>query len=224
MSKIDRLGRHPEPNTIRNEPVRRDEVLVGRYAQPRFDWARDWTIMTMPERTYRLEDNCYVGIEGLWEQLLEELKAEREAEIPRLKARRDERANKGRLHPSWKWETPAEPLAKMYDYRVREYACDECGTIYLSHEYARWKDWRFCSDRCKRAHHAAHNRAYFQDHPRDSSMVNRARTERRRGVREDRECETCGAYLNGERSSKKFCSDKCRVAAHRERRREAAGG
>jgi hypothetical protein len=170
----------------------------------------------VPERTYQLVDGHYVGVEGLWGPLLTELRAEREGAIPKLKARHDQTEKwAAGWRPPIKWKPPAEPNARMASHCVREYVCRECGTIYLSREYVRSGDLRVCSDRCKRAHHAAHNRAYFRDNPRDSSMVNQARAKRREKAREGKKCETCGASMDAERSSKKFCSGKCRVAAHR---------
>ena len=76
----------------------------------------------------------------------------------------------------------------------REKRCDCCGKFFL----ARGREWSsplYCSARC----------------------VGEARNERRRAARlEPRisKCLVCGASFQHQRSSRRYCSVRCRVAAH----------
>jgi endogenous inhibitor of DNA gyrase (YacG/DUF329 family) len=47
---------------------------------------------------------------------------------------------------------------------------------------------------------------------------NRKRAEQRRAVREGRFCDHCGTSLTALRASRRFCSDRCRIAAFRGQR------
>jgi hypothetical protein len=51
------------------------------------------------------------------------------------------------------------------------------------------------------------------------AAVRRLRAKRRPPLAQ--QCRQCGAPMSAKRSTKAFCSEKCRVAAHRERRRAA---
>jgi len=62
----------------------------------------------------------------------------------------------------------------------------------------------FCSDKCIIAH-------------KNESHIARVSSERRR-AREGRACEHCGSPIAAERSSKRYCSNRCRIAALRARR------
>ena len=62
----------------------------------------------------------------------------------------------------------------------------------------------FCSDKCIIAH-------------KNESHIARVSSERRRAC-EGRACEHCGLPIAAERSSKCYCSNRCRIAALRARR------
>jgi endogenous inhibitor of DNA gyrase (YacG/DUF329 family) len=90
--------------------------------------------------------------------------------------------------------TPMPPRFEL----VEGEPCRQCGRKF-------WRNYRssgfYCSDRCaaiaRRAKYAAAQGA--------------ARAAARRG----RRCEGCGEPIEAARSTKRFCSTRCRVAAHR---------
>jgi hypothetical protein len=51
--------------------------------------------------------------------------------------------------------------------------------------------------------------------PRDPLTVNTARARSRAQARANRQCEHCGKPIEAARSTKRFCSDLCRVRAYR---------
>jgi hypothetical protein len=59
----------------------------------------------------------------------------------------------------------------------------------------------YCSDRCATIVHQA--------------AVSKSRSEQRALERAGRTCKTCGKPITAQRSTMRFCSVKCRVAAHR---------
>jgi endogenous inhibitor of DNA gyrase (YacG/DUF329 family) len=76
--------------------------------------------------------------------------------------------------------------------------CEQCGREFLRvHNGSE----RFCSDRCVNA--------------RRSIAAAKAVAAARADARDGRECETCGNELDAKRSTRRFCSTRCRVAAHR---------
>src|SRR6516225_2647728 len=77
--------------------------------------------------------------------------------------------------------------------------CLRCGSLFYR---VPGGQSRFCSDQCA---NAVRNEAF-----------SKARSERRAQARADRECATCGEPLAAQRSTMRFCSVRCRVAAHRE--------
>jgi hypothetical protein len=84
--------------------------------------------------------------------------------------------------------------------------CDDCGAYYLdgrSNRHRAWKTKRRCAKCFARQRYA---------------YVQRSRSWRRKL---SPACAQCGAHLTG-RSDRKFCSGKCRIAAHRLKRRPPA--
>jgi hypothetical protein len=208
---ITRDGQEPEPSdAIRDEPVRREEVMIYAGRQ----------ILTMPEMTFedRTPDGApwyrrhFEGIERLWRPLLDELSAEAEAQ-------------------RMEWIKLGVPVAKslpdiiaIITGEILEYSCQQCGQIFIAKRIP-INHPRLCSDACAKAHALSLKRAWYQNHPHKDELIERAnavRARRSAEQRKDKTCETCGAPILAERSSKKFCSDKCRVAAHRARRLETA--
>jgi hypothetical protein len=73
-----------------------------------------------------------------------------------------------------------------------------------------------CSNRSANAHRKRVYQAWRLDNPRDPETVNPTRAKRRAEARADRKCEHCGKPIDAERSTKRFCSDSCRVRHSRE--------
>ena len=95
-------------------------------------------------------------------------------------------------------------------HRVRLHQCVECGAWYLS-------DWRrnTCSDEC----HAQHIRNHSLRNTAKWSRLRRQWRERYHST-----CDKCGAKMERQRSRPDkpvYCSNKCRQAAYRQRKREA---
>ena len=67
---------------------------------------------------------------------------------------------------------------------------------------------RYCSDHCQREADAP------QRAKKIAKMVRR-KSEALAAARAGRKCETCGEKIEAQRSTMRFCSVKCRVAAHR---------
>ena len=89
------------------------------------------------------------------------------------------------------------PMPPRYELREAE-PCRQCGRKY-------WRNYRsggvYCSDRCA----ALARRAKY------ATTQGAARAAARAG----RKCEGCGEPLRAARSTKRFCSVRCRVAAFR---------
>jgi predicted nucleic acid-binding Zn ribbon protein len=81
--------------------------------------------------------------------------------------------------------------------------CDACRRLVVD-PYPRERRHTFCSRRCERDHRAALAR------------------ERRRDARGRLVCPVCGKEFEPRRADARTCSNRCRQAAHRERRRELA--
>ena len=235
MNQPSRWGRKPSPSgTIRNEPVRREEVLI----------TPDWQIMTMPENTYRYTETFEEigstghgwwitradGVEELWRPLLDELCAEREEQILKRKAHWDEfvKLVSSRGHPltSPDYKPPVEPKTQFKSYGssgIIEYQCHNCGSIFvscdLSYSLAHQGE-PLCSNACVRAHKSSVKKRWYHNHPDKAELIEKANAARARRSAERRQgkvCECCGGPIDAERSTKRYCSDKCRVAAHRRR-------
>ncbi len=204
---------------LRAEPVRRDEVLIK-------PWS--WELATMPTGTFRVELRHHastitghawtwhwlVGDPDLWRPLLDRLAVEMAAE----------RA----LHEQWRRASPAlwgaapkeKPLPKPEFLHsatadaLREYDCEHCGARHLRHAL---KGPRVCvcSNRCERERHKARQRQRRKDTPPNYRAVNAKRTARRAAARTGLVCEHCGQSFEASRSTRRFCSDICRVWWHR---------
>jgi endogenous inhibitor of DNA gyrase (YacG/DUF329 family) len=92
-----------------------------------------------------------------------------------------------------------------YSYHAR--TCPHCGRkffgIYRSTD-------RYCSDRCVET---VHSQARAMRSQRQSQATSQARAAARAALT----CETCGEPIEAQRATMRFCSTKCRVAAHRQR-------
>jgi endogenous inhibitor of DNA gyrase (YacG/DUF329 family) len=85
--------------------------------------------------------------------------------------------------------------------RARE--CEHCGKKFFRVLSARHRYHSYCSDRCIRLARSAAQ----------SERISDARAD----ARADFKCSHCGEPLDARRSTMRFCSTKCRVAAHRRR-------
>jgi ferredoxin len=226
---VSNYYRDPEDRPLRTEPVRRDELLINPlYACP---------IRTMPlgtwRRVERLEaidtppENATVALPyavadpALWRPVLDELAAAADEMRQSIEAIVHERpALAAVVHMP-----EPEPLPEFFlGEKVLEYRCEECGAWTLGIIWRR--RLRLCSDRCAEAY----RRRVYHDwrllNPRDPETVNPTRAKRRAAARAGRTCEHCGKPIDAARATKRFCSDICRVRAHRtdpqERQRKQA--
>jgi hypothetical protein len=146
-------GVEPDPTrALRSEPVRRDEVRIYRwfkgdgYPEPR---------ITMPLGTYRSERRSgeyFVGDWGLWQPLMDELKAEyavRDAHWARLGL------GSGRPSPL--------PTLEISDESALEYVCEHCGIRFLDHRLP--DNIRLCSNKCERERFLNQQRKWRKRHP-----------------------------------------------------------
>jgi endogenous inhibitor of DNA gyrase (YacG/DUF329 family) len=81
-----------------------------------------------------------------------------------------------------------------------ERECRHCGRGFYR---IRTANTYYCSDKCAYAAHLA--------------AVVKSRSKGRAAARADRKCEVCGKPLTAQRWTMRFCSVRCRVAAHRVR-------
>jgi hypothetical protein len=88
-------------------------------------------------------------------------------------------------------------------------SCQRCGGEF----YCVGGRGRYCSDVCAEASWRASRAA------RNTAMA-KSRSEARAATRADRHCARCNEPILSQRSTRKFCSVSCRVAAHRERKAE----
>lgn len=187
---------------LRDQPVSRDEVHIDRIHN---------RLLAMPLATFQLvlppsgdpEDADLVGDPALWQPLLDELTAEQ----ARLAAGYD--APDRALLP-----TPRLPEARVWVRSAFEWDCAYCGKRFLATFRPKVKLY-FCSNRCERLWRNAVYRDWRHNNPPDYARVNKARTEKRAAARAERVCGHCGKPLDAARSTKRFCSDICRVRASR---------
>ena len=97
-----------------------------------------------------------------------------------------------------------------------EYVCEQCDRRFLSYRLA-GNRVRLCSNRCELDRRNTRQRRWREGKPADyNTVINAARTARRAEARSGRVCAHCGAPIEAARSTKRFCSDVCRVRHHRE--------
>jgi hypothetical protein len=201
------LGDEPDPaRPLRREPVRRDEVRIYlRLGEPR---------ITMPVGTYRLEERgkyhtgYFVGDPALWQSLIEELATQHSP--------RDEDWQRMALPVSGPARLPKPEISWGL-----EYICEQCGARFLAHKLA-GNMVRLCSDKCARERGVSQERQWRETAP--PGPYRRNRSQQRAAVRADRTCEQCGVAIKAARSTRRFCSRRCRIRAYHQRRSEAADG
>lgn len=215
---------------LRRKPVRRDEVLIIR--DP-----RGWFLKTMPLGTYRVVSYTnglteFVGVPALWQPLLNELTAEAEAEEERrtrtyqslINGTPEERRFAPRFAP-YRPELPETMFSTLrWKNEVHECNCDHCGIRFLWRRWAHDRHYggiRCCSNQCKAERAKANKRHWRKLNPVSVSKNNRSRTLKRAEARAGRTCEQCGKTIEAARSTRRFCSDLCRIRAHHQQRRLA---
>jgi hypothetical protein len=205
----------------RNSPVDREEVSI-----------HCGEIRTVPVNACKLDADGYpVAVDYLFEDLFAELRREyEEEESRRREGRREEEA---RLYEkAYEYEkvenggnriirVKSQEAADLFQLEMKvksfnlppseEPSCDVLVTgvgkcracdkhFFYTFGHSRM---RFCSDPCI----AAGERAVVTDY------VQRRSDSRERGRRN--KCEQCGGPLESSRSSRRYCSGRCRTAAHR---------
>ena len=96
-------------------------------------------------------------------------------------------------------DTPPKPIKAPHpDLSSGKLRCRYCGVKFYRTDRSAYT---YCSDKCAGAAHSA-------------AMV-KARSQARAAARAGRKCETCGKPIKAQRSTMRFCSVRCRVAAHR---------
>jgi hypothetical protein len=210
---------------LRAAPVRREEVMLDR-------WGGKWNLATMPSGTFRLEERSHasntrpgtswtdlwlVGVPALWQPLFDELAAEMTGVRQEYETMRHENPELAAL---WGGPPRDQSLPKpefRYDSML-EYVCDHCGCRYLGLERPgnnrpRQVRVRVCSNRCARDRRNAQQRQWrkYVGYQSDNS----ARAFSRAAARADLVCEHCGVSIEAARSTRRFCSDICRVKWHR---------
>jgi hypothetical protein len=100
--------------------------------------------------------------------------------------------------------SPRKPQMPPYVWpEPRLCSCQHCGREF----YRLSGSGRYCSDVCTKASRAVRNEA-----------MAKSRSEARAAARADRHCARCNEPIIAQRSTSIFCSVRCRVAAHRERK------
>jgi endogenous inhibitor of DNA gyrase (YacG/DUF329 family) len=89
-------------------------------------------------------------------------------------------------------------VKEPWPYSRGKAKCQHCGCQFY---WVPNRRSRYCSDQCANA-------------VRSAAFV-KARSEARAAARANRKCETCGKPIKAQRSTMRFCSIRCRVAAHR---------
>jgi hypothetical protein len=186
---------------MRKRPISRDEIRRGRRGN----------IITLPLDSVREDDFGQLQpVAKLWTPLLRVLNREQEK---RWQDQADQRhallatdAEQRRVVQAFtgiRLEKP--PPIAMPELRpwARATMCRRCGCGFYR---SRWENASYCSDRCADAARAVGVAAAVT-----------ARSQARAAARADRQCEVCGEPLSAKRATGRFCSVRCRVAAHRRR-------
>jgi hypothetical protein len=183
---------------LRGEPVRRDEVSIS-----------GRRLETMPIATWRFE--------------------ERQGQPRGLSYTARLLVGDAELWHALLDEIGIRVTPEFSVWEAREYVCEYCGVRYLGLKRGGDHRVRVCSNECARRRRNAKQRLWRQQRgPSDYQLINAARASMRAEARAGRSCARCGIPIKAARSTKRFCSDVCRVRAHRaaqarERRAAVAG-
>jgi hypothetical protein len=181
----------------RQKPITRAEVRIEKKHGP----VPRFAILTLPKRGVVAGRYSYDAVESLWMPLVRELKAEYDAYLASKEWHQtDDFTRKYYGH----YGTPRAPAIPSPWNEPCE--CRVCGQTFFQ-AHVTWRSKRqgsFCSDTC-------------MDKWRRMKRVEQRKQDsaRRAEARTNRTCEVCGEPIEAARSTKRFCSTKCRVAAHR---------
>lgn len=182
---------------MRRKPVSRSEIrfdgFYGRVRTLPVDAVR-------PGEDAGFGDKYIVPIPKLWAALLQELTEWRKRDVACWQAAFGFRQN------------PPDPVRLSESYHpmlLRLRACQRCGREF----YNLSLNGRYCSDDCAKA-------SWRDGRAGSVAAMVKARSEERAAARADRRCANpdCNKPITAERSTGKFCSVRCRVAAHRQRK------
>jgi hypothetical protein len=177
---------------MRTKPVTRNEVRIS--------VERFWE--AVPANAFRKDKERGWGMEAipeLWEPLLKELErindAYHESEgFKRLQAL-------GLYGPAEDY--PSATLPEAHSWRLK--SCSRCRRkFYRVGRHA----GNFCSDHCA-------TEAAKPALKRKIARQTAARSKKREAARAGRSCSTCGTPMTAQRATKRYCSERCRVAAYR---------
>lgn len=179
---------------MRTKPIHRDEI--------RFNGGR---ITTLPIDSVRESKSSFrpEPIKRLWAPLLRSLNRARRKTWEKYKKDWDQQRGEAMKQGVWGFKEPRPPEPVRYPYPAiygSHQECRHCGREFLR---VHWSGHAFCSDRCA-------SRAR-------STAQSRAKSSARARKRAEQKCLRCGAPLKAQRSTMRFCSTRCRVAAHRAR-------
>lgn len=180
---------------MRRKPVSRDEV--------RFNGSRITTLPVNAVREDRWGD--LEPIRKLWAPLLRSINRARKRQWDRNAAMREQAVMAGVW--GFSQHQRPQPITAPFPCRFEGACkCQQCGGKFYR---TRFGSYRYCSDRCadlaRRETRKATNAARVKE-----------RSAARAAVRADRKCVTCSEPITAQRSTMRFCSVRCRVAAHRE--------
>ena len=204
---------------LRSQPVHRDEVRIYLSRDPQLEC---WT--TMPLGTYRTEKRGYsesfIADPTLWQPLMDELEATRKARHAHLVQHFATIEANGTDEEKWaaRWAAGfmlTDPLPQL-EISGYLYQCDECGIKFADRPWPR-RQLHLCSNKCERTRSAAYQRQWRKENPPDYQTLNAKRDQQRAEARAGRTCEHCGVAIKASRSTRRFCSDLCRVRAHHQR-------
>jgi hypothetical protein len=174
---------------MRRKPVTRGEVRFG-----------NQRILTLPADAVREDEWGHLApVPKLWEPLLRSLNRKQARGWP---THRERLRAAGIVMP----EKPPPPIDCPRPYRYGLLQCHRCGREF--YRVGRVVV-RYCSDSCAEA--AAKQRKAAAN----AARV-KAQSQARAAARADRRCGYCGEPLSALRSTQRYCSTRCRVAAHRQ--------
>jgi hypothetical protein len=174
---------------MRTKPIQRDEI--------RLDGLR---IIALPINSVRRGKNGLEPIKKLWAPLLRSINAEEKKQWEDWVRRGISSREKFEPIRVLLSDVRHSPLSgHVRYYHAEKSKCQQC-----EREFYCLNGGYYCSDKCvAEAHKAA------------MVPITKARAKARAAARADRKCEGCGKPINAKRSTMRFCSVRCRVAAHR---------
>jgi hypothetical protein len=211
------MADRPPPRT---NPLTRDEV-----------WVRHFTVLTAPADAFveRAERPWFYVPDHLAADLLAQLREQWRQWVdgpipPETLAELQQHADGFRERPSLYLRLPPQtvlihwpPVSETVPWLNFDY-CLHCFEWFVR-LYPSLRT-RFCSATCSEMHERerrADRVALGLDRERWQAQTEKRAAERAE-KRRDLRCQYCGSHIDAQRSTARFCSPRCRVAAHREAR------